>query len=320
MTAQNSGRSAARGGGCGPVEVRGGAPVREPGVERRQRAEPCLRRVGPDGDVLTLALLVGLRPPDQQAQPATGDGLDVAQGEGDQLGAAQRGAEAHQQHGALAGAERRVGGGAASNHQAQHAGHRGGGLAARPHAFRPGDAFHHHGEARVAQVERQPGEQVRGADRREMHADRADGEALIGAADHVHGDGVGIGGERFAAERAAPGLELPPGGAVGAAGAVAAGAGGVDRGAAGQLLDLGGAGGAVGHGERAEQGGLQGQGGAIGGPRRGRAGWRRHAGGGGEGARPWRSRTQWHGLRPRWRPLQARQPGQARANRSWRAD
>ena len=124
----------------------------------------------------------------------------------------------------------------------------------------------------MAQVERQPGEQVRGADRREMHPDRADGEALIGAADHVHGDGVGIGGERFAAERAAPGVELPPGGAVGAAGAVAAGAGGVDRGAAGQLLDLGGAGGAVGHGERAEQGGLQGQGGAIGGPRRGRAG------------------------------------------------
>ena len=51
----------------------------------------------------------------------------------------------------------------------------------------------------------------------------------------------------------APGLELPPGGAVGAAGAVAAGAGGVDRGAAGQLLELGGAAGAVGHAERAEQ-------------------------------------------------------------------
>ena len=93
-----------------------------------------------------------------------------------------------------------------------------------------------------------------------MHADRADGEALIGAADHVHGDGVGIGGERFAAEAVAPGLELPPGRAVGAAGAVAAGAGGIDRGAAGQLLEFGGAGGAVGHGERAEQGGLQDQG------------------------------------------------------------
>ena len=111
----------------------------------------------------------------------------------------------------------------------------------------------------MAQVERAAGEQVRGADRGEMDADRADGEALIGAADHVHGDGVGIGGERFAAEAVAPGLVLPPGGAVGAAGAVAAGAGGVDRGAAGQLFELGGAGGAVGHGERAEQGGLQDQ-------------------------------------------------------------
>ena len=152
------------------------------------------------------------------------------------------------------------GGGAGGQHQAQHAGHRGGGLAARPDALRPGDALDHHGEARVAQVERAAGEQMGGADRREMHADRADGEALIGAADDVHGDGVGIGGERFAAEAVAPGLVLPPGRAVGAAGAVAAGAGGVDRGAAGQLLELGGAGGAVGHGERAEQGGLQDQG------------------------------------------------------------
>ena len=129
----------------------------------------------------------------------------------------------------------------------------------------------------MTQVERQPGEQMGGADRGEMHADRADGEATvaragIGAADHVHGDGVGIGGERFAAERAAPGLELPPGGAVGAAGAVAAGAGGVDRGPAGQFFQLGRAGGAVGHGERTEQGGLQDQGGAISGPRFGRAG------------------------------------------------
>jgi hypothetical protein len=155
------------------------------------------------------------------------------------------------------------------------------------------------GEAGVAQIERQPGEQVRGADRREMHPDRADGEALIGAADHVHGDGVGIGGERFAAERAAPGVELPPGGAVGAAGTVAAGAGGVDRGAAGQFLDLGGTGGAVGHGERAEQRGLQGQGGAIGGqPVGGTRGRRRCTDGGGEGARPWRRRIQRQGLRP----------------------
>ena len=129
--------------------------MREPGVQGGERAEAGFVGVGPDGDVLALALLVGLRAPHQQAQPAAGHGLDVAQGERDQLGAAQRGAEAQQQHGALAGAERRVGGGAAGQHQAQHAGHRGGGLAARPDALRPGDALHHHGEARVAQVERQ---------------------------------------------------------------------------------------------------------------------------------------------------------------------
>ena len=111
----------------------------------------------------------------------------------------------------------------------------------------------------MAQVDRAAGEQMGGADGGEMHADRADGQALIGAADDVHGDGVGIGGERLAAERGAPGLEAAPGGAVGAPGAVAAGAGGVDRGAAGQLVEFGGAGSAVGHGERAEQRGLQDQ-------------------------------------------------------------
>ena len=93
----------------------------------------------------------------------------------------------------------------------------------------------------------------------------------------------GSAGERFAAEAAAPGLVLAPGRAVGAAGAVAAGAGGVDRGAAGQLFELGRVGGAVGHGERTEQGGLQGQGprpDRPGRPRRGLAG----SGGGGAAA------------------------------------
>ena len=46
----------------------------------------------------------------------------------------------------------------------------------------------------------------------------------------------GIGGERLAAEAVAPGFVLPPGRAVGAAGAVAAGAGGIDRGAAGKFF------------------------------------------------------------------------------------
>ena len=86
---------------------------------------------------------------------------------------------------------------------------------------------------------------------------------------------------------------LAPGRAVGAPRAVTAGAGGVDRGAAGQLLELGGVGGAVGHGERAEQGGLQGQailpgwdpegGGAGAG---GLGGWRRSGRGGRGGLAP----------------------------------
>ena len=87
-----------------------------------------------------------------------------------------------------------------------------------------------------------------GADGGERHADGTDGEPVIGAAHDVHGDGVGVGGERLAAEAAAPGVVAAPGRAVGAAGAVAAGAGGVERGAAGQFFQLGGAGGAVGHG------------------------------------------------------------------------
>ena len=40
-------------------------------------------------------------------RPRSGTGLHVAQGQRDELGAAQRGAEAEQQHGAVAGAERR---------------------------------------------------------------------------------------------------------------------------------------------------------------------------------------------------------------------
>ena len=188
-----------------------------------------------------------------------------------------------QQHGAVARADRGVGGGTGGEQQAQHAGHRRRRLAARADACRAGDALDHHGEARVAQVEREAGEQMRGLDRGEVDADRADGESLVGAAHHVHGDGVGIGGERLAAEVAAPGRVLAPGGAVGAAGAVALGAGGVERGPARQFLDLRGAAGAVGHAERAEQAGFQGQRPGRGAPLARRRG---SAGGGGEGARP----------------------------------
>src|SRR5208283_2363366 len=71
------------------------------------------------------------------------------------------------------------------------------------------------------------------------------------------GDGFGIGPERGAADAGTPGLVLPPGEAVGAPRAVALGAGVVDRGAAGELFELGGAVGAVGDGERPKQRGLQ---------------------------------------------------------------
>ena len=125
----------AGGGGGGPVEVGGGAAMCQPGLERGGGQKPgsvglaqtATRWPAPCWSVFER------RNGDQQA--AAGDGLDVAEGERDQLGAAQRGAEAQQQHGAVPGAERRVRGGAGSQHQPQHAGHRGGGLAARADAL-----------------------------------------------------------------------------------------------------------------------------------------------------------------------------------------
>jgi hypothetical protein len=67
-----------------------------------------------------------------------------------------------------------------------------------------------------------------------IQATRAYGKALIGA---VHG--VGIGGERLAAEAGAPGLVLPPGGAEARCGNRGR-AGGADRDAARQFFRLGG--------------------------------------------------------------------------------
>ena len=198
-------------------------------------------------------MLVGLGAADGEQQALVGDTLDVTEGEADELGAAERGAEAQQQHGALAGTERQGRGGAVGEHQAQQAGHGGSGLAARPDAFRAGDALEDHGEAGMAEVDRAAGEQMRGADRGECDTDRADGKTLIGEADHVHGDGVGVGGERLARQCDAPGGVVLPGRAVGPPCAFAAGAGGVDRGAARELLELGSAGGAVGDRERTEQ-------------------------------------------------------------------
>jgi hypothetical protein len=56
----------------------------------------------------------------------------------------------------------------------------------------------------VAQVERDTGEKMRGADGGEANPQGADGTAVIGAADQVQGDGIGIAGQRFAAEAGAP--------------------------------------------------------------------------------------------------------------------
>jgi hypothetical protein len=161
------------------------------------------------------------------------------------------------------------------------------------------------------QIERQPGEQMRGFDRREMDADRADGKPLVGAAHHIHGDGVGIGGQRFPAECAAPTLKTAPGRAIGPAGAVALGAGGIERGAAREVFQFRGAAGAVRHAKRAEQTGLQDQ---RSGRKRilGDAGrWRLRRGGRGEGVWPRGARDRRGGLRPRCAP----QSGQTRSNR-----
>jgi hypothetical protein len=95
----------------------------------------------------------------------------------------------------------------------------------------------------MAHIEREPGQEMSGAVRGEVDADRADGKTLIGAAHHVHGDGVGVGGERLAAEDLAPCLELAPGRAVGMEGIVSAGAHRIDGGTPRQLLDVRGGGG-----------------------------------------------------------------------------
>jgi hypothetical protein len=53
-----------------------------------------------------------------------------------------------------------------------------------------------HGEALVAQIERHAGQQMGGADRREIDPDGGDGAAGMGRAHYVHGDDIGIGRQR----------------------------------------------------------------------------------------------------------------------------
>ena len=103
VTAQNSGRSARV--VAVAVRSRSGAVRRctSPALRAASGAEAGFCRVGPDGDLLAPAVLVGLGAAYQHVQAAAGDGGDIAQSERHQLGAEQRGAEAEQHYGALAG-------------------------------------------------------------------------------------------------------------------------------------------------------------------------------------------------------------------------
>ena len=118
---------------------------------------------------------------------------------------------------------------------------------------------------------------------------KADGKTLVGEADDVHGDGVGVGAERFAGECGAPGGVLGPGRAVGPPGSVATGARRVDRGPAGEVLEFGAVVSAGREGEGAEQRGLEDEAGIVRGGICGR----------GEGARPWAGTVRGRALRPR---------------------
>ncbi|WP_198382997.1 hypothetical protein [Roseomonas sp. KE2513] len=122
----------------------------------------------------------------------------------------------------------------------------------------------------MAEVKRHAGKTVRGPDGGEVDAEAGDGQAPIGAADGVHGEGLRIARQRLAAERGAPGLEGAPGGAVGAAGARAAGAGGVDGGVRRERLQLGRLFRVARHPEVTQQAGMQQQGLGRGGRRLGR--------------------------------------------------
>ena len=90
----------------------------------------------------------------------------------------------------------------------------------------------------MAHVQWDAGEQVGGADGGEVDPQRADRDAVIGPLGGVHGQQIGVTAERFAAERATPGLVAAPGGAVDSAGAVAAGARGVDNRPGGQGVEF----------------------------------------------------------------------------------
>jgi hypothetical protein len=180
--------------GSAAAAIGGAAAVGQPGRQGRGWAEARVQRIGGDRDAIPPALLVGLRAANGQLHPAPGHGEKIAERERDEFGAPPRGGEAEQQHRPVARAKRHVHGRPGGEQAAQQIGHCRGRLAAWPDSGTAGDALQHHGKRGVAQIERHTGEQVRGADGGEADAQGADGAAVIGAADQVHGDGVGIAG------------------------------------------------------------------------------------------------------------------------------
>ena len=85
-----------------------GVPVFQPAAQRGRGAQ--VRVVGaPDRDRLPGPVLVGLRAPDRQHDAPALDELEIAGVEPDDFGASQGAAEAGEQDGAVAQAERRVG-------------------------------------------------------------------------------------------------------------------------------------------------------------------------------------------------------------------
>ena len=247
----------------------------QPGPKRLDGAEIRIGGIGPDGELLPAPLLVGLGAADQDGDPAAGNEGHIAHGQARQLRPAQGGGEAQQQHGAVAddqrGPRRRHRFGVhprRGQHRAQQVRHRRGGLAPGPQAVAAGDPLHHHRQARLAQIERDAGQQMRGADRRQVHPHGTDRATVIGAADQVHRDGLGIAGQRLPPQGVAPAHEALPGRAVGPPGALAAGAGSVVGDAGGQFQQLRLPPRAIGDGQGPQQGGVEGEGGCHGGTAR----------------------------------------------------
>ncbi|KAA0688190.1 hypothetical protein DS837_00115 [Azospirillum brasilense] len=99
------------------------------------------------------------------------------------------------------------------------------------------------GDARVLEVDRNPGEAVAGGDGGdggEVDAQRRHGQPF-GRLDQIHPDDVGLAGQRGEAEAVAPRAVGRPGGAVGAQRALPACPRRPDGGLPGEVLDLGGA-------------------------------------------------------------------------------